>query len=635
MFHLRIITFFLFSLFLTNLQLFGTKIYPTEKKCPVCLKEFIITKFSSYSSFGESERDLSGGNYPRMLTCANCLYSSLENDFDQLGEVEREILLKVLPNIKLKLEPFEKKSFSKISFSEKFVAYLLARECNKIRGLGKKSNMDFLLQQYYLTKNGHLSQLHPYYRKETIKELKSLLDSVFYKDKERAMYTYLLGEFYRLDGQDKKALSQFKKALEYTKELPSEEKWIEKWSIEQSCRINFPKLSIQSLAEFLNDSNFILDDKEKAVFERDLALQVLASKNDPSSWGIISKYVMQDISRLAHLDSIVELTKEKLQIDKRFWRWIQEQYLEAERKAQESDIEMDLIWKNIHSRFFKFSDKYRGEHFEFHEEVKSILSLKDETVLLKYTTKAGDTLKRIAYKNHTSVSRILELNPQLNNEDRVAENITVELVKTPAEYSEAVFLSHIGKLIAANNKGAEKYFFYWIKTIGSNNFYKFNFCTLNCLLALKSHKENWQMPAMGDLNANEEQRMIYQCLLMIKGNEKAEEKLLAYIQSQNKNGISIPLGILRSCNSKKAKNLVIEGLKEMKICHVSEATSYLFWVATLADIPTIEENIKVFDSTLGAEQVVEKKFLQMCAETIITRIKFQNLVNISMSKKNK
>lgn len=478
---LRIVLVLIFFFSITTLK--ATEVFRVKRTCPVCKKTFISQTHRALYFGGGTKRDLSDRPYFHsngIVTCPYCMYSSFLIGFIEIDNTERKDLLKKLPEIQLKLHAEEKKLLSKLVNAHdntratyRWMRRLFARECNKIRKKNKKRDMRLLLYMYYASKYRKLKEINSFYRKNNIKHLTILLDDNLYNGKEEAGLTYLLGEFHRMEGHHKQALDYFKKATMLSENLFTSKNWIKKYCFEQSCRINYPNLSVKELVAIAR----VPDANKKTAFNKNLALELLAKNNDPISWATIRDYLIKDKKHLYELNENVKLSKKKLQIDQKLWQWTHVQYKESLRQMKNSNDETDWVWEEIKKSFARFFELESSLGPSLEDQVKSIIKMENGSIFSYYKVQPDDALQDIYKKNSTNFKRICELNPHIKHRRDLIKEQTIKLIRTESLYYEDFVLNKVENLIALKNEDAVDYFFTWLKTAGEYSFNRYHYST--------------------------------------------------------------------------------------------------------------------------------------------------------------
>lgn len=588
----------------------ATTVFPEEQKCPVCNETFITTAIGSYSSFGEPERDLSDAPFVRfdgVEVCPYCLFSSLKSDFEALSALERNVLrLKTPPTLVALQEPERATLLAHSADAwlrgEHFFGHLLARQCYSWRKKDRKRDMRLLLHLYYSAKWERCEDLCRYYRKQCVAFLSSLLADRTYKGAEEAVHTYLLGELTRLEGRDQEAVGLFAKATKLARALPKPKNeeddshdWVEVWAFEQTCRIQFVTNSVNTLALFINTPESKADDKDyRRETERNVAIQTLGARQDPEAWTALAEYVMKDPWRLDTLDSLIPLTAEKLKIDVRLWKWVEQRYQEALRRTAKPEQDVDLIWIRTKNRFRRLFNEpewdFRGSETDANTLGAALAVQSFDFTQRRHEVEPGDTLTSIGLKYGLDVERLLELNPKIENQDKIASPMDVKCLKMPCAWPEHRVLGNLDRLFRAGHTNAISFFLGWTETVGKHSFEEFDYRIARCLSGLSEVTPSWRVPPQDRLGANRQQKIIHDCLALIHGEADAGQNLLPYIDSTNKSEVVVVLASMTAIRDPSAKKAVLGRLKNKHDCDFDmHALDYLTAVATTNDIQTLKK----------------------------------------------
>ena len=512
-----------FSIFLlTMTSAMATEMMTESNTCPVCDETFISTEISSYySGQYEQEHDLSGSPsalFGEAQTCPYCLYSSLKSDFSNISPDEKEKLKSYLEHVDLKLSKqkietiFKKPVVDSALTHDHLLSIYLARDCYKLRKKNEKSDFNLLLCLYYMTKRDIYANLNETYREQLIELLADQLQRNIYEEGKRAVLTYLLGELYRLDKKNEKALVQFGNAKNLAKDLKkikrvSDEgeesyEWVSDWATEQSSRINFEVLPPHVLRLFIKEEISKEDDNSDSSIKMKVAIQVLSGREDTESWKILANFAMKNLNNLDYLDSVAVLTEKKLRINQEFWKWIEENYRTALKIYEAKGNKAEIIWIRISNGFAKIFERTDPELVE---EIlqKSIPEILADSIFTEYTIRPGDTLGGIAKIYKSSVERLNELNPDIKNTNLVTAGQKIKVLKTPPGFSEEMILENLPSLILEKDPSAVKYFIAWCKTLAAYSLKRYYWNITNCLSAIAQTGEILSLPQADEMKKNQ------------------------------------------------------------------------------------------------------------------------------------
>ena len=602
---------FTLGLSLTFLNTHATKVFPAERKCPVCLETFITMELGSYSSFGESERDLSDSPaivFDGVEICPYCLFASLKSDFDRPSLTERKNLRAKLPTISVGLQKPERIALlatpeNNWLWRESFLGLLLARQCYSWCRPDAARDMTVLLHLYYSSTGDCSDNLHRYYRQQCLNTLSALLVTHTYQGTEEAVFTYLLGELNRRDGREEEAVRLYAKASALAQALPAPKNndeassdWIVSWAFEQTCRIQFATNSVQSLASLINapESKTNTGDNRCETM-RKVAIQTLAARQDVEAWSALAAYIMQDPPRLDTVNSFVRLTAEKLKIDVKLWAWVEQRYQEALRQTKKFGQDADITWIRTKNQFYHLFTESESSVFESEDDEKKLASAFAEKpfpyTLLPHQLKPGEMLSSISIQHRTTTKRILELNPSIKNPNKIIPPLDIWCPEMPLGWSEQKVLNNLTPLLQAGNTNAISFFFGWMGTVGENTFESSSSYRLcHNLAALATAPTSWRVPDKERLAGNPQQIFLRDCLALIHGNSDIERHLLNHVVSGKEPEASIALASLGAIRNPVAKATVLSRLEKTPDDHFDEfaALSYLKAVATPEDLPTLK-----------------------------------------------
>jgi hypothetical protein len=599
------------------IETLATTVYPREVKCPACKESFVAMSLGSYSTFGDPERDLSdspGVAYGGAEVCPHCLFASLKTDFGTLSDKERDALNARLPQMRLNLQNPERQALLDLQSSGWFrdkdlLGLLLARECYSLRESNPTRDMRLLLHFYYTTKRTRPPTLHAYYRRKCIDALSDLLSKKAYRGGEQAVMTYLLGEINRLDGRDEEAIRIFARAMKLAEALPrpkDEEDdpfaWMGIWAFEQTCRIQFASNSVPVLASFVNAPEREEEGPGiKVETQRNVAMQILADRDDPEAWAVLADYVMRDPWRLDRLDSLVDLTSEKLKIDPRLWTWVGERYQEALQKTAKSERGVDLVWIRIKNRFGfvaprTSSDTSALEDYPEQALARVLEGRTFESFLIQYEVRPGDTLTSVGSKHGISVERLLELNPQIATPDKIAVSMQVRTLSMPLGWPESRVLENIAWLIRAGDTNAISFFLGWTGTVDQQAFEESSFQIGRCLSALSAVASSWRVPPENKLGANRQQTILRDCLALIHGDSDAARRLLPYVTSEKGLEVRVVMAGMKAAKCSLAKDAVFQWLRTNGCEDFDLYAGYLAEVCTTNDFAALREILPVRSS---------------------------------------
>lgn len=630
--------FLILLIFVVQTSLIASESFTSKIKCPVCQKSFIsnvddiVRDVDSYYSKSIYESDFSDLFilYKGIIACPYCMYSALAGDFNELNEFDKKNLVLRLPRIKLHLYIEEKKAISKINdLSEQafFNKMLLTRACNKLRKKNKKRDFELFLQMYFFSKKGLFKEVNSFYRKKCLTLLRDLIDEKQYNDQEEFILTYLLGEFYRLEGENKKALDYFKKATILSEDFFSRKNWsglknwLKEWAYKQSCRINFSKLSVIELSNILSNQTIKNSlDVSDILLEKRIAIELLASKNDSPAWEVLRNYVIPDIKRLFELNYLAKLTKEKLQIDTQLWSWTLEQYKEAINQLDAK--KKDTLWEDI---AFDLDEIFNDKRLFFHNLLKEQIYNEDHKValiLVDYQVQSGETLFDIAKGNWMTLERLLEINPHVQPNEKLTSSTRIKIIKLPRYCFEETIIRFVADQINSGNVGAIKYSFAWFNTLNEYSIVANSRLVIMLLASLNNKKKLWEMPKVENFNSNYATNYIYDCLNFIKGQNNSDQVLLKYIKKDSKGKSDIAIACFGLLNDKSARNNVFELLKSDGPYFNEQIYNYLVKYSTYLDIPELLKLILSINTENSFENEKEKKqYFQEKIENIILGIK--------------
>lgn len=603
------------------IETLATTVYPREVKCPACKESFVAMSLGSYSTFGDPERDLSdspGVAYGGAEVCPHCLFASLKTDFGTLSDKERDALNARLPQMRLNLQNPERQALLDLQSSGWFrdkdlLGLLLARECYSLREPNATRDMRLLLHFYYTTKGMRTPTLHEHYRRKCIDALSDLLSKKAYRGGEQAVMTYLLGEINRLDGRDEEAIRIFARAMKLAEALPrpkDEEDdpfaWMGIWAFEQTCRILFASNSVPVLASFVNAPEREEEGPGiKVETQRNVAMQILADRDDPEAWAVLADYVMRDPWRLDRLNSLVDLTSEKLKIDPRLWTWVGERYQEALQKTAKSERGVDLVWIRIKNRFGSLinettSDNGTSDWFGSKADAEVLAKALEgrtfESFQNRYEVRPGDTLTSISSKHGISLKRLLELNPQIKNPDKIAVSMQIRTPNMPLGWTGRRVLANLAELIRAGDTNAISFFLGWTGPVDQQAFEESSFQIGRCLSALSAVASSWRVPPEDKLGASRQQTILRDCLALIHGDSDAARRLLPYVTSVKGLEVRVVMAGMKAAKCSLAKDAVFQWLRTNGCEDFDLYAGYLAEIVTTNDFPVLREILPVRSS---------------------------------------
>lgn len=195
----------------------NTYLYDKKVLCPVCQREFTITKVrTSQLKVEERSRDFYTKYkdniepfFYEVIVCNNCGYAALESEFDKISSEKRDKILSMVTT------KWTKRKFSGERTPQKALeAYLLSLYCSQIKG-----DKDIILAKtciriawiYRLLKDKNNENKYLKYALESYSKAYSGVDSFG----EEILLIYMIGELNRMLGNKEEALKWFNKAVNH------------------------------------------------------------------------------------------------------------------------------------------------------------------------------------------------------------------------------------------------------------------------------------------------------------------------------------------------------------------------------------------------------------------------------------
>lgn len=507
---LRFVLWIALALVVPNREAGATDVSPVEKNCPVCHETFVVMNLLSYFQAGESPRDLSDEfQYHGVTTCPFCLYSAFESDFSNPTESEKAALREFLKDSCLKLTDVERSWLApggkpQSIGNDRILQALLARACYRMRG--ENPGRDVKLARY-LCHCAHTGEdggtLEVQYRREAIAIINSRLDEHAVTGGEEAVYTYLKAELCRLEGNTNEALRSFDLASELVRSLPPQTGrvscgtisygWVPDWAYEQSCRIRFQGESIKSLAARIDAGNTLDLHKPSRLpedIQRKVAIQTLAERSDSESWTELVRFIMQDPANLIEVDRQARMTSNKLRSDSALWTWIANQYDRACKDVNEKGLAGNDTETWIRNRFrWRMEGTSSGEPDDEPTLSKALPVMLQDGIFRVYSVLPGDTMSSVATVSHTTVARLMSLNPHVTNADMISKSMELRLLKVPDGWTETKVIDALYCVLKRGDPVGFEYFDAWSKTLDRTSISKNYYSIKNCFSAIMDHPE--------------------------------------------------------------------------------------------------------------------------------------------------
>ena len=274
---------------------------------------------------------------------------------------------------------------------------------------------------------------------------------------------------------------------------------------------------------------------------------------------------MKSPDRLDTLDSLAQLTVEKLKIDPDLWNWVTEQYATALRETEKSESKASLTWIRIKNGFDDRLGAHGWDIFGSEPDSRiletALITAASRPRVGEYKVMTGDTLSSVAKERGTSAERLLELNPGIKNPDNIYPSQLLRIVETPPQWPETRIIANLDRLLREGNTNAVSFFLEWIKIVGPHSFKELDYKIGNCLTGMASHTNLWSVPVV-EMKGNREQVLIRDCLARLHAEAGAARQLLPCVASTNRSEVSIALKCLTATRDESAKEAVLLRLKK-------------------------------------------------------------------------
>ncbi len=484
----------------------ATTVIPSSTRCPLCDKSFVVMEIGSYNTFGEQSRDLGSSPFARFAearTCPYCLYSSLSCDFAEVTAAEKDALRKLLADFRLKPLPEEAKALAAAQEDSRlrdqdYLGLVMARQCNALRKPDAQREFHLSLLLFYQSKYVECDELHAFYRKRAIQSLQRELDSGRFPTREQAMFTYLLGELLRQDGQNDAAIREFTRAVRIAEPLSASKskddgdscQWIIDWSREQSYRARFAKESIENLRPLLAVPGKAKD--TQAGLQRDIALETLAARTDRDAWRVLADFATANPENLDCLVKTTHLSEEQLRIDPRLWELFQRQYAAAVGNIGQNrgDREPEA-WRRT-----ELGKIIAGGEYGFTGNPENAAVLKkylpefDRDIFVEVKGNPKETVNDLADRlaagdrRASEPQRLIELNSRFKSPKDKIGSQPLRVIRTPPVWTETRLMASLHRVIRSGDPQAIEFYFRWCQTVGPVGLDRFKYYISYCLDAL-------------------------------------------------------------------------------------------------------------------------------------------------------